>query len=122
MSKHTRLDSEDITMENCQVSHLDFLVVDFTDKDSENNNKGSERMHGNAADMSDEAVSQDQSRNRHKNGRDTKDDSERHERNERERKASQEMYSRINNPEKYSSEDNVIRIRRESVDLKQQDF
>jgi hypothetical protein len=52
------------------------------------------------------------------NGNSMRDD----ERNERERKASSEMYSRINNPDKYNSSDNVIRVRKESVDLKTQDF
>jgi len=44
------------------------------------------------------------------------------EREARERKASQEMYARINNPNKFNSNDNIIRVRKESVDLKDVDF
>lgn len=73
-------------------------------------------MH-NAADMSDD-VSSNRSHGRNGRERDMRDE----ERSERERKSSSEMYSRINNPEKYNTNDNVIRVRKESVDLKLVDF
>jgi len=58
------------------------------------------------------------SHHRQRNTRNNTDE----EREARERKASQEMYARINNPNKFNSNDNIIRVRKESVDLKDVDF
>jgi len=68
--------------------------------------------------MNDDDSGTGNSHHRGRNGRNNVDD----EREARERKASQEMYARINNPNKFNSNDNVIRIRKESVDLKEVDF
>lgn len=101
-------------------------MLEFKDP-SDSRDKERNRMSGNpstsAADMhDDESADTRNGRNRNNNNNGRNNNNTDDERETRERKASQEMYARINNPNKFNSNDNVIRIRKESVDLKEVDF
>lgn len=85
-------------------------MIEF--KDPSSNERSATRS---AADMHDDDSGNHQLQ---RNARNNTDE----EREARDRKASQEMYARINNPNKFNSNDNIIRVRKESVDLKEVDF